>query len=191
MIYPACGVDALVALFANKVVGVNLRSYTASEMIEQLQPLVDSEIASTLNGTVSRLEFLARVDASSVNLLERVISKYKNSPPKALLLKGAFESLFLQEWDIDMERFYSVPYKSAVASATEWLSKIVSWLANGDRVICFDDQLQPALDDEKRLLLRREIKSEGAAYDAIRRGGITILYCANGVRVYEKRSSEA
>lgn len=187
VIYPACAVDALVALFADKVVCVNIRTHTAIEMIDHLRPTVGFEIAARLQDAVSRLKYLSGIDASNPDLLTQVLSRYQKTP-KALLLKGVFDSLFLQEWDLDMERYYSVPHDSAVQTAKGWLARMLAWLDVGDRVICYDEKLHAALDDHELLVFREEIGSEVFTQDVAHRSGITILYCANSARIYEKRS---
>jgi len=188
VVYPACGVDTLVALFADKLVSVNWHPYKAEDILTHLQPIVGPDLAAALQKVLPvKAEFLSRINASNACLLTRALSRYENSTPKTLLLKGLFDSLFLQEWDLDMERFYDVLPMSAIASANEWIGKMVSWLQDGDKVICFDDQMVPALDSQWCLLKCKEFRSEGESNDIIRRCGIPIIYLANEAILYEKK----
>ena len=163
--------------------------YKAEDILTHLQPIVGPDLAAALQKVLPvKAEFLSRINASNTCLLTRALSRYENSTPKTLLLKGLFDSLFLQEWDSDMERFYKVLPMSAVALANEWMGNMVSWLQDGDRVICFDDQMVPALNSQRCLLKCKEFRSEDERNEIIRRGGIPILYLANEAIVYEKCS---
>ena len=78
-IYPACGIDALVSLFAERVLSINLRAYSAIEMIDQLLPTIGVELAARLEMTASRIEIVSGVDASNWHALAGALSRYSES----------------------------------------------------------------------------------------------------------------
>jgi hypothetical protein len=186
-VYPASGVDALVSLFADRVLSINLRAYTVIEMIEEMLPTVGVELAARIERHADRIESLSGVDVTDWEVFSRALGKYRHTR-QTVYLKGFFDSAFLREWDRDAERFYPVPESSARLAADVWLQRLTATLKTGDRVVCFDEELRPVLERDEGLTCYRDIRIGLDAPDIVRRDGVAVLYLGNHAAVFEKRS---
>ncbi|MBM4136251.1 MAG: hypothetical protein FJ241_05390 [Nitrospira sp.] len=188
-VYPAIGVDGLVALFAERVIGLNWEPYDIEGILNHLSPILPSDLISKLRTRLEKnLTYIARIDASRLDLISQELEPYRNISPKSLILKGLFENIFLREWDIDLERFYNVPLSHAEIIAKDWIREIINWLNIGDNIINFDRNLIPFLTEQD--VLREKdlgIQDLGADFDTTYTvNNVPIVLLPQFVRVFER-----
>lgn len=151
-IYPAIGVDGLPALYAEKIVGVNLASHSAEAISSQLAAILPQDLQVSLRTALnSKVVYESGVDVSGFSLIKRVLAPYEKVSPKAVIVKGLFASVFLREWDPDTERYYAVDSSSATSRANAWLDALVQWLSSDDTIVVSDRELFPFLSTSTSL----------------------------------------
>lgn len=188
-IYPAIGVDGLVALFAEKVIGLNWNPYDVEGILNHLAPVLPPNLISILRTRLeNNLTYIGRIDASNLDLIRQELEPYRNISPKSIILKGLFENIFLREWDTDLERFYNVSLSHAEIIAKDWIREIINCLNMGDKIIDFDRNLIPFLTEQhvlKEIDLR--IQDLGADFDTTYTvNNVLIVLLPHFVRVFER-----
>ncbi len=189
-IYPAMGVDALIALFVRKVIGLNWMPYDPDEIIENIAPLLSAELISELKSRLKdNLIFKSRIDVSRFDLVQKELELYRFISPKSLILKGLFEYAFLLEWDSDTERFYDVPPELAKEKAKEWVEEIVEWLNPGDIIVVFDRHFFSFLANQDALKeINVAIEDFGEDADSVySRGSVPIIFLPHFARIFRKK----
>lgn len=189
-IYPAIGVDAIPALFADKLVGVNLVRYDSISIIDHLAPVIPPpllpQIVSALN---TRLAYVSQIDVSSLRLVAPILNPYRGSS-KSLLLKGIFEYVFRWEWDSDTERFHRSTEEGAHAKAAHWLRGILSWLDINDVLVVFDRNLFLQLASVPHLTeIDLGLRDRGPGYDVTYVNTVPIVSLPHYVKVFARNDS--
>lgn len=188
-IYPAIGVDGLIALFAEKVIGLNWNPYDVKGILKHLAPILPPNLISKLRTRLeNNLTYIGRIDASRLDLIRQELDPYRNISPKSIILKGLFENIFLREWDIDLERFYDVSPSHAEIIAKDWIREIINWSNIGDKIINFDRNLIPFLTEQDVLReIDLGIQDLGADFDTTYTvNNVPIVLLPHFVRVFER-----
>jgi len=192
-IYPASGVDCLIALFVEKVIGLNWMPYGLDDIVENISPIFSAELISELKSRIKdNLIITSRIDVSRFDLVQKELEQYRFMTPKSLVLKGIYEYVFLLEWDSDTERFYNVSPEDADARAKDWVKEIVSWLNIGDTIVAFDRHLFSFLAKQDALKeINVDIEDFGEDADSVySRGGVPIIFLPHFARVFKKQNVE-
>lgn len=188
-IYPASGVDCFIALFAEKVIGLNWMPYGPEDILENILPILSTELISELKSRIKdNLTITSRIDVSRLDLVQKELEQYRVITPKSLILKGIYEYVFLLEWDSDTERFYNVSPEVAEARAKDWVEEIAGWLNIGDTIVAFDRHFFSFLDKKDTLKeVNVGIADFGEDADSVyTRGGVPIIFLPHFARIFKK-----
>ena len=127
-IYPAIGLDCFIAHYS-RLIGLNHWPDDIHTIMQNLADIVPSDFLSTLVRSLEQnLVYESRIDITRLQPVAAVLGPYRAISPKSLILKGLFESTFLQEWDLDSERYYDVPRDRAKVRARHWFTEILNLL---------------------------------------------------------------
>ena len=127
-IYPAIGLDCFIAQYG-PLIGLNHWPYDIHTIMQNLADIVPSDVLSTMVSSLEHnLVYESRIDITRLQLVAATLGPYRAISPKSLILKGLFESTFLQEWDLDSERYYDVPRDRAKVRARHWFTEILNLL---------------------------------------------------------------
>lgn len=187
-IYPAIGVDVLPARYT-KVVGLNLFHYEGHQALEQLSAILAPQTLASLRDCLPRnLTTISRIDISRFDVCERTLEDYNSISPKSIIIKGLLDSAFAKEFDIDTERYYSVPPVRAMTNARAWLANMIKWLKVGDTFVVFDRELFSFFSSRSGLMEKKiGLRDQGSEHDFVYIRQVPIIYLPHYARVFQKK----
>jgi len=188
VIYPAIGVDALVAM-SIPVVGINHWNHDVSSIVSQLSPILPFEVMDRFTKALSNnLTYIHHLDVLRLDLFQDAIKASGARSRKSLFIKGLFHSVFENEWDPDSERYYRLPLDKASGQAREWLAEVVNRLNPGDSIVVCDPALIDCVSSLPRVRDAWRFYPESGTDLApvYSRGGVPILVLARFVQVFQR-----